>query len=99
MLAHASLESAPAPATPAAPAGRALAPAVLAQAGTALQARGQGRLRFLGLGIYDATLWTGADFRASRFSEYAFALELTYLREFSDTDIARASIEQMRRHG
>ncbi len=76
-----------------------LASAVQAMAGAELQLRGQGRLRFLGLGVYDASLWTARDFRASRFDAHPFVLELTYLRDFADTDIARASLEQMRRHG
>ncbi len=76
-----------------------LAPAVQAMAGAELQPRGHGRLRFLGLSVYDASLWTARDFRASRFEEHPFALELIYLRDFADTEIARASLEQMRRHG
>jgi hypothetical protein len=85
-LAHASVSSGSLPA------------AIEAQAGP-LQPVGQGRLRFFGLNVYDAALWAPAGFRASQFGELPLVLELHYLRGFSDTEIARASLDQMKRHG
>lgn len=70
-----------------------------AQAGVPLQAAGKGRLKFWGLEVYDAALWVSPGFRASDYARQPFALELHYLRAFTARDIARTSIEQMRRHG
>ena len=99
-LAHASV--APGAAPSGAPATAASAPAlpaaIEAQAG-ALQPVGQGRLRFYGLNVYDAALWAPPGFRASQFGEVPIVLELKYLRGFSDAEIARASLDQMKRHG
>ena len=54
---------------------------------------GSGTLRFLGLPIYDATLWSpGGAWAANR----PFALELRYARSFSGSAIARRSIEEIR---
>lgn len=60
---------------------------------------GQGRLTFWGLQVYDATLWAAPGFRAQSFDQHALALELSYLRDLEAEDIARVSLEQMRRHG
>lgn len=64
-----------------------------------LRASGQGRLTFFGLHVYDASLWTATGFRASAFAEQPFVLELHYARDFTAQDIARRSLEEMRRHG
>ncbi len=72
---------------------------VQARAGAPLRPAGQGRLNFLGLAVYDAALWTAPGFKAGDFADHVFALELHYLRRFSANDIARASLEQMQRHG
>lgn len=70
------------------------APAELA--GMAL--RGQGRLRFLGLHVYDIRLWSpeplGADWTAQ-----ALALELIYARSLKGPLIAERSLKEMRRQG
>lgn len=60
---------------------------------------GQGTLRFFGLSVYHARLWTLPGFEANRYAEQALALELEYLRAFSASDIARRSIKEMRRIG
>jgi hypothetical protein len=51
-----------------------------------------------GFDVYDAALWTAPAFRAGDFAAHSFVLELSYLRSFSAADIARVSLEQMRRH-
>jgi hypothetical protein len=57
------------------------------------QAVGSGTLRYFGLRIYDATLWSpGGVWSASQ----PFALELRYARSFDGAAIARRSIEEMR---
>jgi hypothetical protein len=76
-----------------------------AQGGTAtpaelagMQARGQGRLRFLGLRVYDIKLWSpepiGPDW-----TRHTLALELTYARSLKGPLIAERSLKEMRRQG
>ncbi|MDP3858484.1 MAG: chalcone isomerase family protein [Stagnimonas sp.] len=60
---------------------------------------GQGRLSWLGFDAYDAALWAPAGFRATEFARHAFTLELAYLRSFRGSDIAKRSIDEMRRAG
>ena len=57
------------------------------------EAVGSGTLRFLGLRIYDATLWSP---RGVWTNGAPFALELRYARSFDGAAIARRSIEEMR---
>jgi len=58
-----------------------------------LEAVGSGTMRFFGLRIYDATLWSpGGVWSANQ----PYALELTYSRSFDGAAIARRSIEEMR---
>jgi hypothetical protein len=57
------------------------------------EAVGNGTLRFFGLRIYDATLWSpGGVWSASQ----PYALELVYARSFDGGAIAQRSIEEMR---
>jgi hypothetical protein len=49
--------------------------------------------------VYDARLWVGPGFRQSEFDRHPLALELAYLRAFTGADIARRSIDEMRRAG
>lgn len=57
------------------------------------EAVGNGTLRFFGLRIYDATLWSpGGVWSAS----LPYALELVYARSFDGSAIAQRSIEEMR---
>ncbi len=57
------------------------------------EAVGSGTLRFLGLRIYDATLWSP---RGSWAASQPFALELRYARSFDGAAIAKRSIEEIR---
>ena len=70
-----------------------------ASAPEGLLAAGSGRLTFWGLPVYEAALYVAPGFRAEAFERHAFVLELSYLRSLRGADIARVSIEQMRRHG
>lgn len=54
---------------------------------------GSGTLRYFGVRIYDATLWSTGGVWASG---QPFALELRYARSFDGAAIARRSIEEMR---
>lgn len=58
---------------------------------------GSTRLSVWGFDIYDAYLWATPGFQAERYADTAFALELRYLRDFSRADIARRSLDEMRR--
>jgi len=58
---------------------------------------GSTRLKVWGFDIYDAQLWAAPGFQAARYADTALALELTYLRDFSRADIARRSLDEMRR--
>ena len=60
-------------------------------------ARGQARMRFLGLKIYDIQLWAPA--RVTDWSGQAHALALTYARSLKGRLIAERSLEEMRRQG
>ena len=60
---------------------------------------GQGRLRYFGFNVYDASLWTAPAFRASRYAQHGLILELAYLRELKGRAIAERSLAEMRRAG
>ncbi len=61
--------------------------------------QGSGRLTFLGLHVYDARLWTGAQPVGAEWSAVPFALELQYARSLSGERIAERSLTEMRRQG
>lgn len=61
--------------------------------------QGQGVLRYLGLKIYDATLWTQPGFEPTRWQQHPFLLELRYARSLKGQDIAQRSLEAMQRFG
>jgi hypothetical protein len=61
--------------------------------------QGSGRLRFLGLHIYDARLWVGAQAVAGEWAGLPFALELVYARSLEGVQIAERSLKEMRRQG
>lgn len=61
--------------------------------------QGEGRLRFLGLRIYDARLWVQAGFDATRFAAGPVALELRYARSLQGRLIAERSLTEMARSG
>ena len=58
---------------------------------------GKGRLTVWGFDVYDASLWVTPGFKADKLTAVPFALELAYLRDFTNTDIAERSIAEMRR--
>ncbi len=66
-------------------------------AGSRLQ--GQATLRFVGLRIYHARLWTLPDFRSEKLGEQPLVLELDYLRDLKGSGIAERSLQEMRRVG
>ncbi len=59
--------------------------------------QGSGRLRFLGLAIYDARLWRGAAPLSADWTAAPLALELIYLRKLVGRQIAERSLKEMRR--
>lgn len=62
-----------------------------------LQPAGAARLTRWGFQVYDARLWVAPGFAVAGYAEHGFALELHYLRDFRNEDIARRSIAEMRR--
>lgn len=64
-----------------------------------LRLLGRGTLRFFGLPVYEARLWTGTGFAAERYSAHTFALELRYARKLDGVAIVQRSIVEMRRSG
>lgn len=63
------------------------------------QLRGRASLRFFGLLVYEARLWTGPTFDADNYASQPFALELEYARKLEGPAIAERSIAEMRRVG
>jgi hypothetical protein len=59
--------------------------------------RGQGRLTFLALHVYDARLWADEGFQAERFDAAPVALEVEYARALKGRAIAERSLDEMRR--
>lgn len=64
-----------------------------------VQRAGGSRLTVWGFEIYDASLWVTPGFRAADWAGKPLALELAYLRQFDGDDIARRSLDEMRRAG
>lgn len=60
---------------------------------------GRATLRFFGLQVYEARLWTPPGFEAARYDAHPFALELEYARKLDGPAIAERSIAEMRRVG
>lgn len=56
---------------------------------------GSGRLRWLGISVYEAHLWTTSAFQPERFAASNFALEIRYARSISAKALADVSIQQM----
>ena len=63
------------------------------------EARPAGAIRFTswGFDIYDASLWVAPGFRADNWAQRPLALEMRYLRSFDGDDIAKRSLDEMRR--
>ena len=58
-----------------------------------------GHYRFTswGFDVYDARLWVEPGFKAGEYERHAFALELSYLRDFTNQAISKRSMEEMQR--
>lgn len=61
--------------------------------------QGEATLRFFGLRIYHARLWTLPDFKVNQSSEQPLVLELEYLRDLQGQAIAERSLQEMQRAG
>lgn len=61
--------------------------------------QGEATLRFIGLRVYHARLWTLPDFRSEKLGEQPLVLELDYLRDLKGSAIAERSLQEMRRVG
>jgi hypothetical protein len=59
--------------------------------------QGSGRLRFLGLRIYDSRLWAGAAPVGDPWAAVPLALEIEYARSLGGAQIAERSLAEMRR--
>lgn len=57
---------------------------------------GQGTLRWLGLHVYDAALWSGG---AALSADVPFALDIRYARRIAGATLAATSVEEMQRMG
>ncbi|MBT9476840.1 MAG: chalcone isomerase family protein [Polaromonas sp.] len=58
---------------------------------------GQGRLTVWGFQVYDARLWAATGFGAGGYASQPMALELAYLRAFDAVEVAKRSLQEMRR--
>lgn len=58
---------------------------------------GSGRLRFLGLHVYDARLWSTQPLAGTDWHGRALALEIEYARRLDGRAIAERSLDEMRR--
>lgn len=62
--------------------------------------RGKATMRWFGLLLYEARLWTLDAFDSKHWADQRFALELVYARSFDGVKIAQASLELMQaQHG
>ncbi len=63
--------------------------------------QGQGHLRFMGLRVYEALLWTvaGQNVSAADWARQPLALEIRYQRALKGTQIAERSLQEMKRQG
>ena len=80
-----------------APASELALPPVVEHAMPGASLAGEGQLRVLGFRVYDARLWVGPRFEAQSYAAHALVLELTYHRSFTGEQIARRSVDEMRR--
>ncbi len=77
----------------------AAAPPEIAAALSSARLQGSGTLRFLGLRVYDARLWTTAAAPGADWTAAPLALELQYARSLDGVRIAERSLTEMRRQG
>ena len=61
------------------------------------QLRGEATLRYFGLQVYRARLWTLPEFRVSQAIDQLLVLELEYLRDLKGESIAQRSLKEMQR--
>jgi hypothetical protein len=87
------------PAALALPALAMAAPGEVMAALPAARLLGQGTMRYFGFSVYQARLWVGEGFDATRYAQHAFALELQYGRRLYGRAVAERSLEEMRRQG
>jgi hypothetical protein len=66
---------------------------------TQARVTGTARLTYWGFDVYNATLFTEPTFRGTEPMQHRFALELRYLRSFKGRDIAKSSLDEMKRLG
>ncbi len=59
--------------------------------------QGQATMRFWGMRVYQARLWTAGDFRAERITEQPLVLELQYLLDLNGQAIAERSLKEIQR--
>jgi len=57
------------------------------------------RLKIWGFEIYDARLWTSPGFFVHQYASQTFGLEVVYLRRFEGRELAKQSIEAMKKIG
>ncbi|MEJ6003382.1 chalcone isomerase family protein [Paucibacter soli] len=62
-----------------------------------LQLQGQAQMRFFGLAVYDIRLWVKERVEARNWAEQTLALELLYARNLRGAEIAKRSLQEMRR--
>jgi hypothetical protein len=74
-------------------------PVEVAAAVPGARLQGSSRVRLLGLSIYDARLWVGAQAVGPDWAAVPFALELQYARSFKGAQIAERSLTEMKRQG
>lgn len=61
--------------------------------------RSRARMRFLGLKVYEISLWSPQPVEASRWATQPLALSLRYARSLKGPLIAERSLQEMRRQG
>ncbi len=74
-------------------------PSEVAAALPGARMHGSAQLRFMGLRVYDARLWTGSAALPADWAGEALALEIQYARSLQGSAIAERSLGEMRRQG
>ncbi len=74
-------------------------PAEVAAALPGARVQGTARLRFMGLNVYEARLWSGPAAVPDDWANAALALEIEYARTLKGSAIAERSLAEMRRQG
>jgi hypothetical protein len=64
---------------------------------TGSRLQGEATLRYFGLRVYHARLWTQPEFRPNQIGEQPLVLELEYLRDLKGRAIAERSLQEMQR--